>query len=122
MIRRAPPDFTLLVLMFFLYLSPFLGAGGGLVFSQNISINTTGAANSSLSMFEILQISNTANYKGLYVLHSGAAAGTGYGVYSSMTGASTTANVAGYFSATGGAANYAGIFENGNVGISITVG
>ena len=58
------------------------------VFSQNIAINTTGATNSTLSMLEILQISATANSKGLYVTNSG-----------------------------GGATNYAAIFYQGNVGI-----
>ena len=74
--------------------------------SQNISINTTGVANSSLSMLEILQISATASTKGLFVNHSGIIAGTGYGVWSQVTGAST-ANIAGYFSSTGGTSNYA---------------
>ena len=85
-------------------------------FAQNISVNTTGAANSTLSMLEVLQISTTANTKGLHVAHSGAIVGTGYGVWAEKTGASTT-NIAGYFSATGATNNYAGIFENGSVGI-----
>ena len=61
------------------------------LFAQNISINTTGAANSTLSMLEILQISATANSKGIYVTNSG-----------------------------GGATNYAAIFYQGNVGIGNT--
>ena len=70
-------------------------------FGQNISINTTGAANTSLSMLEILQLSTTANSKGLYILHSGTPiAGTGYGMWSEITGASTN-NIGGYFSASG---------------------
>lgn len=71
--------------------------------AQNISINTSGAANSTLSMLEVLQISTTANTKGLYVSHVGAGA----------------ANIAGYFTATGGTGNYAIIVPSGggNVGI-----
>lgn len=84
--------------------------------AQNISINTTGAANSTLSMLEVLQISTTASTRGLHVAHSGAITGTGYGLWVEKTGASTT-NIAGYFNATGGTDNYAGIFENGSVGI-----
>ena len=86
---------------------------------QNISINTSGAANSTLSMLEVLEITTTANTKGLHVAHSGAITGTGYGIWVEKTGASTT-NIAGYFSATGATNNYAGIFENGNVGIGTT--
>ena len=56
--------------------------------------------------------------KALTVSNTGAGA-TSYGTYVSATGAATT-NVAGYFSATGATANYAGIFENGNVGIGTT--
>lgn len=85
-------------------------------FGQNIAINTTGAANSTLSMLEILQISTTASTKGLHVAHSGAITGTGYGIWSEVTGASTT-NIAGYFNAAGATNNYAGIFMGGNVGI-----
>ncbi len=89
------------------------------VFSQNIAINTTGATNSSLSMLEILQISATANTKGLYVSHTGTIVGTGYGIYSQVSGTSTT-NIAGYFSSAGATNNYAGIFDQGNVGIGTT--
>lgn len=69
-------------------------------------------------MLEILQISATANTKGLHVAHSGAVAGTGYGIWAEKTGASTT-NVAGYFSASGATNNYAIIVPStgGNVGI-----
>ncbi|MBI3502158.1 MAG: hypothetical protein HY063_10210 [Bacteroidetes bacterium] len=85
---------------------------------QNISINTTGAANSTLSMLEILQISTTASSKGLHISNSGIITGTGYGIWSEVTGASTT-NIAGYFSATGGTNNYALIVpaSSGIVGI-----
>ncbi len=46
-------------------------------------------------------------------------AGTGYGVWAEVTGASTT-NIAGYFNATGATNNYPGIFMGGNVGIGTT--
>ncbi|MBI4929634.1 MAG: hypothetical protein HY841_02645 [Bacteroidetes bacterium] len=97
----------------------FLIFRNGDLFAQNISVNTTGAANSTLSMLEVLEITTTANTKGLHVAHSGAITGTGYGIWIEKTGASTT-NIAGYFNATGGTNNYAGIFENGNVGIGTT--
>ena len=95
---------------------------GGEAWGQNISVNTTGAANSTLSMLEILQISATADTKGLHVAHSGAVttgSGIGYGIYVTKTRASTT-NVGGYFSASGATNNYAGIFAAGNVGIGTT--
>ncbi|MBI3500547.1 MAG: hypothetical protein HY063_02040 [Bacteroidetes bacterium] len=83
----------------------FLPLGQGLL-AQNISVNTSGAANSTLSMLEVLQISTTASTKGLHIAHSGAIAGTGYGIWAEKTGASTT-NIAGYFSASGATNNYA---------------
>jgi len=51
-------------------------------FAQNISVNTTGAANSTNSIFEVLQPSTTAGTSGIFVRHSGAIAGTGYGFWS----------------------------------------
>lgn len=74
-------------------------------FSQNISINTTGAANSSNSMLEVLQPAGAATGTiGLYVLNPGAT-GTIYGLQSIVNGAATT-HYAGYFSATGATNNY----------------
>ena len=61
----------------------------------------------------------TASIKGLEIAQSGAITGTGYGLYATKTGASTT-NVGGYFSASGGTNNYAAIFDAGNVGIGTT--
>lgn len=89
--------------------------------AQGFSLNTSGTANSSLSMLEILQISTTANTKGLHVAHSGAISGTGYGIWAEKTGGSTT-NIAGYFSASGGTNNYAIIVPStgGSVGIGTT--
>lgn len=86
------------------------------IYSQSIGINTTGATPTTASMLEILQTGTTANSYGIYSLHSGGISGTGYSGFFSKTGGSTT-NVGGYFSATGATNNYAGIFENGFVGI-----
>lgn len=87
--------------------------------AQNISINTTGAANSTLSMLEVLQISTTSNTKALHVSHSGTITGIGYGVWSEVTGGSTT-NIAGYFNATAGATNnYALIVPSGGGRVGI---
>jgi hypothetical protein len=61
----------------------------------------------------------TASVKALTVTQTGAVVGTGYGGHFTKTGAST-ANVGLYATASGGTANYAAIFENGNVGIGIT--
>src|SRR3954470_15170431 len=85
-------------------------------FSQNIAINTSGTAAAATNMFEVTQTSAAANMVAIYAINSGATAGTGYGLYSTKTGAGTT-NIAGYFTATGGTNNYAGIFDQGFVGI-----
>lgn len=117
--NKLYPKYFLLSVSFFCFV---ILSGVEESFGQNISINTTGAANTSLSMLEILEISATANSKGLYVLHSGTPiAGTGYGVYSSVTGANTT-NISGYLSATGATNNYALIIpaSEGIVGIGTT--
>ncbi|PIP85879.1 hypothetical protein COW83_01925, partial [Candidatus Collierbacteria bacterium CG22_combo_CG10-13_8_21_14_all_43_12] len=58
----------------------------------------------------------TASIKGLEIAQSGAITGTGYGLYATKTGASTT-NVGGYFSASGATNNYGLIVGAGNVGI-----
>ncbi len=63
--------------------------------------------------------SNTVTNYGVYGLANGTDGGsavlTNYGVYGSATGSDT--NIGGYFTASGGAFNYAGIFANGMVGI-----
>lgn len=98
------------------------------------SSNTTGSANAitanSLTSGNILSLSSTsttaaAGNTGLNIAISGTNATAGisrYGLKSVMTSAgSTSTNVAGYFSATGGTtANYGLIVENGNVGIGTT--
>src|SRR5690606_23282997 len=76
----------------------------------NIDVNSTAAA------------SNTQ--KALNVVTAGANATstqTTYGGYFANTHTGTdSTNVAGYFSASGGTNNYAGIFNGGNVGIGTT--
>lgn len=90
------------------------------IFSQNVAVNTSGTAAASTNMFEVTQTSTAANMVAIYAINSGASAGnTGYGLYATKTGASTT-NIAGYFVATGATNNYPGIFMGGNVGIGIT--
>ena len=97
---------------------------GGEAAAQNISVNTTGAANSTTSMFEVLQPSTADVTKGIFSRRSGALGAAGRTAYSFWaeaicTGATST-NVAGYFSASGATNNYSGIFAAGNVGILTT--
>ena len=91
---------------------------GGEIFSQNIAINTTGTPAAPTNMFEITQTNPAANMVALYAIHNGATGVglTGYGLQAIKTGGAGT-NIAGYFSASGGANNYPGIFMGGNVGI-----
>ena len=102
-----------------IYASAFLALCFLTIHAQNIAVNTAGTAAASTNMFEVTQTSTAANMVAIYAIHSGATAGTGYGLYATKTGASTT-NIAGYFSATGATNNYAGIFDQGNVGVGIT--
>ena len=83
----------------------------------NVGIGTI--APSALTKLDVLSTNTTTNSSAVNLNHAGAIAGTGYTLRATKTGASTT-NVAGYFTATGGTNNYAGIFENGNVGIGTT--
>lgn len=86
--------------------------------AQSIAINISGNAAASTNMLEVTQTNTAANAVAIYAINSAAIAGTGYGLYSTITGASATANIAGYFNATGGAGNYAIIVPGGggNVG------
>lgn len=59
-----------------------------------------------------------ANRRALEVNQSGAVAGTGYAIYATKTGASTV-NVGGYFSASGGTANYALVVPAGGGSVGI---
>lgn len=89
-----------------------------LVKSQNIAVNITGTPAASTNMFEVTQASTTANTVGIYSSHTGAISGTGYSLYATKTGASTT-NIGGFFNASGGTNNFALIVPagGGNVGI-----
>ena len=76
------------------------------VSAQNIAVNTSGNAALSTNMLEVTQSSTAAYMVALYAINNAAnAAGdTGYAFKALKTGA-TGSNVAGYFSATGGANN-----------------
>ena len=77
-------------------------------------------ANTTNSFPAVDVTTNGQNSKALNVLHNGTTGtATSYGVYSATTGARGGAaiNVGGYFSASGAPNNYAGIFNQGNVGI-----
>lgn len=75
--------------------------------AQNISVNTTGASNTTNSIFEVLQPSTTSGDKSVFIRHSGATT-TAYGLWVEMTGAVTN--------------KYAIVvpITGGNVGIGIT--
>ena len=69
-----------------------------------------------------LQISDataTDGFSGIQINQTGAVSGTGYGIYATKTGSSTT-NVGGYFSASGGTSNYGLLVPSGYVGIGTT--
>ena len=59
---------------------------------------------------KVLNVSNT---------YAAATVGNRYGVYSTSTGLNGGTNIGGYFSAQNGVANYAAIFDQGNVGIGL---
>jgi len=94
------------------------------IFAQNISVNTTGAANTTSSMFEVLQPTGAVNNSiGLYLAHAGNnPANTYYGLQSFANGTAGTNHIAGYFSASGATNNYALIVPSagGSVGIGTT--
>lgn len=77
-----------------------------------------GAAAHATNPVTVTTTDATASSKAVNIAHSGAITGTGYGIYSSKTGAST-ANVAGYFIATGGTANYAVVTGGGQSGFGV---
>lgn len=92
-----------------------------------ISAITTGTLNAGY--FQVNNASNastalyaTTNGTGiaLNVSNTNTAAGIKYSIYSSASSGAGTTGIAGYFNATGAGNNYAGIFENGNVGIGTT--
>jgi len=105
-----------LLTLFFAALSTFINA-------QNVGINTTGATPAATNLLEVLA-PNTFLADGsvaIYAAHEGAVvagSGIGYGIWVQKTGAST-ANVAGYFTATGATSNYAIIVPSGGGRVGI---
>ncbi len=85
--------------------------------AQNISVNTTGAANSTSSMFEVLQPSVTNNTIGIFARHSGAATNA-YAIWGEATAGTNRTGVIGVGNAVpvvlGGGGG--GQFFSGNVG------
>ena len=80
--------------------------------SDNVGIGTTVSSHK----LEITDTNTVNNRAGLYITQSGENDGTGYGSYVTKTGAANT-NIGGYFSASGGGANYGLIVENGDIGL-----
>jgi len=112
-------------------------------YAQNISINTTGAANGSNSMLEVLGVGTAANASGLYVSQNAAVTNAIYGFKLFNTSTSGTASINKYgldiqstgvwngassnnyglqVNATGGTNNYAIVVPSGGgyVGIGTT--
>ena len=61
-------------------------AVGSYAHSQNIAVNTSGAAAVSTNMFEVMQSSGTTNTVGIFAKHNGAAANA-YAIWAEATGA-----------------------------------
>ncbi|MFH1392655.1 MAG: hypothetical protein ABIG90_03210, partial [bacterium] len=85
----------------------------GSIIDINDTANITGTAiditNTALTSGTAMSIAQSASAftgKLLNISASGGGSGTAYGLYSALSGAAT-ANIAGYFSASGGTANYA---------------
>jgi len=70
----------------------------------------------SYRQLQVTDSDTTAGRQAFTVSQTGAVGGTGYAIYATKTGASTT-NVGGYFAASGGTANYGLIVGSGSVGI-----
>ncbi|MDO9185145.1 MAG: tail fiber domain-containing protein [Bacteroidia bacterium] len=96
---------------------------GNAISGKNTSTGRAGSfqvLNAASTADGIEVTTNGSNSVGIEVAHTGATAGSiDYGTYVSNTGAGTT-NVGGYYTATGATNNYAGIFDQGNVGIGTT--
>ena len=99
-----------------------INAGGSITSGSKITI----AGNAASDALRITESSTNSGQAGLYITRSGAPAGTAYGSYVEATGAAT-ANVAGYFTATGATANRAieigsGVFKSSDSTASTGVG
>ena len=69
---------------FFAFLPAFLTCERGL--SQNIAVNTTGAAAAATNLFEVVQTSTVTNTVGIFAAHNGAATNA-YAIWAEATGA-----------------------------------
>ena len=78
-----------------------------------------GTSTPTTGRIQITDATAIDGFAGLSLDQSGAVSGTGYGIYATKTGASTT-NVGGYFSASGGTSNYGLLVPSGYVGIGTT--
>lgn len=98
-----------------------------------VAVNGTNSGTGKAASFQITNATSAGdalyattsgqNSKVLNLLHSGTGgAAINYGVFSSVSGArgAGSTNVGGYFTASGASSNYAGIFDQGNVGIGTT--
>lgn len=104
----------------------FLAANTGSGISVYGSNSGTGEAghfqiSNAGSSADAVNIISNGRGKTLNVSNTNSAAGDSpYGIYSTVTGTSGSTHTAGYFSASGATNNYAGIFDQGNVGIGNT--
>ncbi len=89
-------------------------AGINLLENGNVGIGVSSPA--AADKVTIVQSSTAGSTTGLFINANGASAATGYGLYSTKTGASVT-NIAGYFSATGATNNYGLIVNAGDIGM-----
>lgn len=88
-------------------INPIVNQSGTAGFNvMSLSQTWTSGGSGVYNVLNITQNSNISSSVGVNILHSGVVVGTGYALYASKTGASTL-NVGGYFSASGGTANYA---------------
>lgn len=78
---RALYGFWNFVQLFFLLI-----LGSGNLFSQNIAVNTTGAAAAALNMFEVTQTDNTSNSVGIFSKNTGTGTNA-YAIWAEATGA-----------------------------------
>jgi len=88
-------------------------------FGQNISINTTGAANSTNSMLEVLGIATALNGSGLYVSQSATVTNVIYGFSLYNTSTSGTASINKYGMDIQSTGTWNGASAN-NIGLQIT--
>jgi trimeric autotransporter adhesin len=89
--------------------------------SSNIGVEGTSDANNGTGVFGLNNSSGTGNQRGVWgSTNGGTGAGTGYAIYGTALGTASV-NVGGYFTASGATANFAALFDQGNVGIGVNV-